>query len=298
MMAGTKRSWKPEGSSGDGAAAGSASQKKKKKQRPAAGRQIINESIDCVASPFGQGPIRTPLLSSDDRDILIDRLRKEVVEKFGFTLSRKVERNDCDETQGGASFTMGGVGGIQMTKGGDEDDTDETHEEKGRGKKKRKKKQRRRPDNPPPTTLANIVVKARFVVGVNQCTRALEAAARLGGAPLPSLVLLSRDVRPPTILAHVPVLCRQLDIPSVVLPGRASVELGRAVGGKSVAAALFLPSTTEDMTIGTPDDEVTKEEGDDGPPARINKGQIQECHRCIDSYVKFALSKIPSDSGE
>ena len=294
MMAGTKRSWKPEGSSGDGAAAGSASQKKKKKQRPAAGRQIINESIDCVASPFGQGPIRTPLLSSDDRDILIDRLRKEVVEKFGFTLSRRVERNDCDEAQGGASFTMGG-GGIQMTSGGNNDETDETHEEKGRGKKRRKKK-RRRPDKPPPATLADIVVNVRFVVGVNQCTRALEAAAGRA-APLPSLVLLSRDVRPPTILAHIPVLCRQLDIPSLVLPGRASVELGRAVGGKSVAVALFLPSTIEDATIGIPDDEVKKEEGDDGPPARINKGQIQECHRCIDSYVKFALSKIPSASG-
>ena len=292
MMAGTKRSRKPEGSSGDGAAAGSASQKKKKKQRPAAGRQIINESIDCVASPFGQGPIRTPLLSSDDRDILIDRLRKEVVEKFGFTLSRKrVERN---EDESAISFTMGGVGGIQMTKGGDEDDTDETHEKKSTGMKKRKKK-RRRPDNHPPTTLANIVVKARFVVGVNQCTRALEAAAGRA-APLPSLVLLSRDVRPPTILAHVPVLCRQLGVPSVVLPGRASVELGRAVGGKSVAVALFLPSRTEDI-IGIPDDEVKKKEGDDGRPS-ISKGQIQECHRCIDSYVKFALSKIPSDSGE
>ena len=282
---GCKRSRKPEGQ------AGSASQKKKKKQRPAAGRQIINESIDCVASPFGQGPIRTPLLSSDDRDILIDRLRKEVVEKFGFTLSRKrVERN---EDESAISFTMGGVGGIQMTKGGDEDDTDETHEKKSTGMKKRKK--RRRPDNPPPTTLANIVVKARFVVGVNQCTRALEAAAGRA-APLPSLVLLSRDVRPPTILAHVPVLCRQLGVPSVVLPGRASVELGRAVGGKSVAVALFLPSRTEDI-IGIPDDEVKKKEGDDGRPS-ISKGQIQECHRCIDSYVKFALSKIPSDSGE
>lgn len=185
-----------------------------------------------------------------------------------------------------------------MTSGGNNDETDETHEKKGRGKKRRKKKQRR-PDKPPePTTLADIVVKARFVVGVNQCTRALEAAARLGGAPLPSLVLLSRDVRPPTILAHVPVLCRQLGVPSMVLPGRASVELGRAVGGKSAAVALFLPSTIEDATIGIPDDEVKKEEGDGGPPARINKDQIQECHRCIDSYVKFALSKIPSDSGE
>ena len=296
-MAGKKRSRKPEGGGDDGAAADSAAQKKtKKKQRPAAGRQIINESIDCVAAPGGgPGPIRTPLLSSDDRDILIDRLRKEVVEKFGFTLSRKVERNDCDEAQGGASFTMGGVGGIQMTRGGNNDETDETHEKKGTGKKKRKKKQRR-PDKSPLATLANIVVKARFVVGVNQCTRALEAAAKLTGAPLPSLVLLSRDVRPPTILAHIPVLCRQLGVPSVVLPGRASVELGRAVGGKSVAVALFLPSRTEDI-IGIPDDDEAKKEGDDGGPSSISKGQIQECHRCIDSYVKFALSKIPSASG-
>ena len=184
MMAGKKRSRKPEGS-GDGAT-DTASQKNKKKRRPASRQIILNESIDCIASPLGgPDPIRTPVLSSDDRDILIDRLRKEVVEKFGFTLSRKVERNDGNETQGGVEFTMGG-GGIQMTtSGGDQDDTDDTHEETGRGKERRKKK-RRRPDKPPPaTTLANMVVKPRFVVGVNQCTRALEAAARLRvGAPL------------------------------------------------------------------------------------------------------------------
>ena len=99
MMAGKKRSRKPEGS-GDGAT-DTASQKNKKKRRPASRQIILNESIDCIASPLGgPDPIRTPVLSSDDRDILIDRLRKEVVEKFGFTLSRKVERNDGNETQG------------------------------------------------------------------------------------------------------------------------------------------------------------------------------------------------------
>ena len=283
--------------SGDDAA-DATSQKTKKKRRPASRQIIVNESIDCIASPLGgPDPIRTPLLSSDDRDILIDRLRKEVVEKFGFTLSRKVERNDGNETQGGASFTMGG-GGIQMmTSGGNhKEKTDETHDKEGKDKKRRKKKQRRTDKPPSATTLADTVVKARFVVGVNQCTRALEATARrLVGAPLPSLVLMSRDVRPPTILAHVPVLCRQLGVPSVVLSGRTSVELGRAVGGKSVAVALFLPSRAEDIT-GIADDEV-KKEGDDGPAGSIGKGQIQECHRCIDSYVKFALSKIPHAGG-
>eukprot|EP00563_Minutocellus_polymorphus_P004903 CAMPEP_0181045062 /NCGR_PEP_ID=MMETSP1070-20121207/13603_1 /TAXON_ID=265543 /ORGANISM="Minutocellus polymorphus, Strain NH13" /LENGTH=285 /DNA_ID=CAMNT_0023123557 /DNA_START=1 /DNA_END=861 /DNA_ORIENTATION=- len=282
MAAGKKRSRKP------GQDDSAKSQKKSKQSKGASSSAsksfptptslIENESIDCIASPFGlltsQHPIRTPLFSSDDKDILIDRLKKEVVDKFDFTLSRKMERN---QTTNGVSFTMGG-GGIKM------DGHDETNRTGKKGKKKRPK--------PPPIervpTLADLVVKSRFVVGVNQCTRALEAVAKnakggAAGAQLPSLVLLSRDVRPPTIVAHIPVLCQQLDIPAAVLPGRASVDLGKAVGGRSVAVAMFLPRTEEKSVV---------EEEKGGPP--ISESQMQECHRCIDSYVKFALSKVPS----
>ena len=31
---------------------------------------------------------------------------------------------------------------------------------------------------------------------------------------------------------------------------------------------------------------------------RPSASQIQECHRRIDSYVKFALSKVPSSGGK
>ena len=248
------------------------------------------ESIDCIASPCGRTshPIRTPVLSVDDKDILIDRLTKEVVGKFGFTLSRKVERTQAADG-GAVTFTMGS-GGIQMAKGMECDDACKSEGDKDNNKGKNKKKKKRPKPSPVERepTLSDLVVKRRLIVGVNQCTRALEAAAR-NETCKPSLVLLSRDVRPPTILAHIPILCRQMDIPAVVLPGRASVELGKAVGGRSVAVAVLLPRSTDDEK-----EKKTAASDGDGPSA----SQIQECHRRIDSYVKFALSKIPSSGGK
>ena len=128
-----------------------------------------------------------------------------------------------------------------------------------------------------------------FNVTTANISRALEAAANNNKTCKPSLVLLSRDVRPPTIMAHIPILCRQMGIPAVVLPGRASVELGKAVGGRSVAVAVFLPRSTDDEE----EEKKTATSNGDGPSA----SQMQECHRRIDSYIKFALSKIPSSGG-
>ena len=79
-----------------------------------------------------------------------------------------------------------------------------------------------------------------------------------------------------------------MDIPAVVLPGKASAELAKAVGGRSVAVAMFLPRSSNEEKKAAPTCD------GDGPSA----SQIQECHRRIDSYVKFALSKIPSGGGK
>lgn len=294
MLAGKKRSRK----SADGDSAQTKNKKKTKqgaKQGTSLGANPTSlldcESIDCIASPCGRTsqPIRTPVLSADDKDILIDRLKKEVVDKFGFTLSRKVERGQQGAaigSNGAVTFTMGS-GGIKMigVDGDDNTNNNEGKDHKGKNKKKEKRPKPLPIEREP--TLADLVVKKRFIIGVNQCTRALEAAAS-NKTCKPSLVLLSRDVRPPTILAHIPALCRQMGIPAVVLPGRASVELGKAVGGKSVAVATFLPQSADN-------EEKTAAAGHgDGPSA----SQIQECQRRIDSYVKFALSKIPSSSGK
>ena len=303
MLAGKKRIRKS--ADGDSTSAKATKKKTKAGKQGAAGPKhsggnypnpaslLDCESIDCIASPCGRTsrPIRTPVLSADGKDILLDRLTKEVVGKFDFTLSRKVERTQAaDGSAGAVTFTMGS-GGIKMIgmDGGD-DNSNGKEEEDTKGKNKQKKKKRPKPspvEREP--TLSDLVVKKRLIVGVNQCTRALEAAAN-SKTSKPSLVLLSRDVRPPTIVAHIPVLCRQMDIPAVVLPGRASVELGKAVGGRSVAVAMFLPRGSNDE-----EKEKTAPACDgDGPSA----SQIQECHRRIDSYVKFALSKIPSGGGK
>jgi ribosomal protein L7Ae-like RNA K-turn-binding protein len=318
MLAGRKRSRKTPGG-GDG----STTPKKSKSHHQSKGassphatnnntaacptRLVDSESIECIASPqpcpFLGGPcIRTPLLASDDKTILLDRLAKEVIGAFGFALARK--RADRprraaaggDDGGDGVTFTMG-AGGIQMAGGRGDEEGGGGKKDEGRSKaKKTKKKRRAKPPLPRaergPPTLADLVVRKRFVVGVNQCTRALEAAAKTssGGDCKPSLVLLSRDVRPPTVLAHIPVLCRQMGVPAAVLPGRASAELGRAVGGRSAAVALFLPRAAAVVET----DETANGDGDDGgdEASGPSSRQVQECHRRIDSYVKFALSKI------
>ena len=302
MLAGKKRSrksadaesaqTKKKPKAGKGASVGAKSSSSSSTNHPNPTSLLDCDSIDFIASPCGRTsqPIRTPVLSGDDKDILIDRLTKEVVDKFGFTLSRKVERTQAADG-GAVTFTMGS-GGIKMAKGMECDDACKSEEDKDNNKGKNKNKKKKRPKSSPierEPTLADLVVKKRLIVGVNQCTRALEAAAK-NETCKPSLVLLSRDVRPPTILAHIPILCQQMDIPAVVLPGRASAELGKAVGGRSVAVAVLLPRSTDNEE---PEKKTATSVGD-GPSA----SEIQECHRRIDSYVKFALSKIPSSGGK
>ena len=125
---------------------------------------------------------------------------------------------------------------------------------------------------------AKAVVKKRLVAGTNQCTRILEAAVSNSG-PVPSLILLARDVRPPTILAHLPFLCRQLGVPILLLPGKASSDLGRVLGTKTVSVLLFCPMPTESLNH--------------EPLEHTLTPHVHKCHQHIDSYVHFARSKLP-----
>jgi len=90
--------------------------------------------------------------------------------------------------------------------------------------------------------------------------------------PLPSLVLLTRDVRPPIILAHVPILCRLLQIPLLLLPGKASSDMGKLLGVKTASIPIFL-------------------DGGALPLGNDSKAQ-EKCVRQIDSYIEFAKEKV------
>ena len=121
------------------------------------------------------------------------------------------------------------------------------------------------------------VVKKRLIMGTNQCTRRLEKLLSdpkdLSVAVLPSLIVLARDIYPPTILSHIPVMAQQIrtrthetkgerthsSVPILLLPGQASQELGRLFGTKRVSVMMFLPSTGSDQSDETRhlDDKIT-----------------------------------------
>lgn len=195
-----------------------------------------NESLACVASP--NGPIRTPVVDNVTKEIVLDRLEKEIIKRFSLTLS--VPR---------AKRPMVVKGGKMVPA------------ERKRGK----------PSRDPSKAL----IMSRIKIGTNECTRALEAAVG-GAAAAPLLILLGRDVYPPNILAHIPYLAKQVGTPVMLLPGRASHEMGKTMGVKKVAILLFLPgpNTASDKT---------------------SQGDSQEArqHSKIDSFVDFIKSKIP-----
>ena len=81
-------------------------------------------------------------------------------------------------------------------------------------------------------------------------------------------MVLARDIYPPTMLVHVPVMAKRLDIPVLLLPGKASNEIGQAVGIKKTSILLFLSSKTNDQANAT-----------------------------INSFVDFVKSNIPKQKG-
>eukprot|EP01082_Thalassiosira_pseudonana_P006149 g5542.t1 g5542 contig2:744601-745412(-) len=211
-----------------------------------------NEDIKCVASPYDVDGIVTSVVSNEMKDVLLDRLATEILSKItgGWCRttsdvrprrSKKQKLEHCDNVDDG-------------TKG-------------------------------QPMSIAEKIVRTRLVVGINQCTNVLQrrkenqSTASNGSVketnPLPSLIILTRDIRPANIMAHIPFYAHLLQIPTLILPGKSSVELGQALGIRSAAVAMFLPSDNS-----TSIDDSLKEEW-------------KETHEDVDSFVKYVISKIP-----
>jgi hypothetical protein len=211
-------------------------------------RLIDNESVELVSSPTG--PVQTLSLSQIDKEIILDRLRKEIVDNFKFSLSpennRSRKRVRSDNVASEDSCVDGGDKEVMKT-----------------------------------------VLKSRFRVGINSCTRTLERFfhnhhaihqnnsiennEHVALGLQPDLVILARDIRPPNMLAHVPHFCNLLKIPILLLPGRASTDIGKVLGGKNTSIVMFLKRSD-----GQIDDEVSI-----------------RYHRILDSFLEFAKSKQP-----
>ena len=67
--------------------------------------------------------------------------------------------------------------------------------------------------------------------GTNEVTIVVERGAA-------AIVIMAADVEPPEILAHVPVLCDERNVPYVYVPSK--TELGKAIGLSKPAASVAI----------------------------------------------------------
>jgi ribosomal protein L7Ae-like RNA K-turn-binding protein len=222
----------------------SSSTNKKKRKLVIPEHLIDNDSLEIIATPIG--PIRTFAVSQNDKDIILDRLKKEIIDRFHFTLSPK--NSSASKKQKVIPI--------------DDSDKEDQHRKM--------------------TAFA----KTKIVVGTNSCTRAFEKISRAEiSSDLDmvkkdgknkeaidfSLCILARDVRPASVLSHIPYLCQLHDIPIVLLGGKASYDLGRLLGCKKTSVLLFKKDSCPEIITGTK----------------------KKWEKQIDSLVEFLKSKIP-----
>ena len=256
--------------------------KKRKKSSLIPQQMIQNESLELVASPI-IGPIRTRPLSILDKEIILDRFKKEIVDKFGFTLSpAAVNGHVSSKRRRIIKSTSSSSSTSSLTLTVHDPRHDPRHDAEGK------------------KLIMARIAKSRIVVGTNSCTRAMETLISSQSQQLkhddsnsnnnkdnspspvtvtvttvvsnrPLLCILARDIRPPSIMAHIPYLCHLMKVPILLLPGKASHELGSILGGKKVSVMLFTESSSSD--------------GDDAD---------ERCHKLMDSFITFAKGKLPS----
>lgn len=191
---------------------------------PAKKRLVHKNCITRVASAFGV--IDNKIITALEKDIVLNRLEKEITSRFHFGLRRSSHHEKYQE---------------EILP---QDDDDAVFD----------------------------VLKSRILAGVNQCTHRLETVTSHAS---PSIIIIARDVRPPTSLAHIPVIANHRNIPLLVLPGRSSTEMGNIMGVKTVSVLMFL------------------EEEERNADMIIQSRKTKDCHKSIDSFVKFLISKIP-----
>ncbi|KAL7522910.1 hypothetical protein ACHAWX_007653 [Stephanocyclus meneghinianus] len=247
------------------------SQKRKTRQA------VQDEDIRCVSYPYsssgGNGDvIVTPVVSLEVKQVLLDRLKGEIVSKLDGAWCRG--QRLADVRRGGKKRKI--------------HKCESDHQECGDDNSSQQSKE-------VPLSIPEVVVRSRFIVGINQCSRMLEKAFRQKAQTnstlssstsetcinksqinlVPSLIILARDVRPASIFAHIPIYAHVLPgVRVMILPGNASVEFGNVLGIKSVAAAMFLSPGSKPHNDGFSSDEI-------------------DAHNDIDAFINFAIANIP-----
>jgi len=203
------------------------------------------ESIETVVS--GSRVLRTPAASQLTQDLLMDRFKKEIVKPFRFSLSSQIQLLDRRE--------------LGVEEG--EEDTEDTVQAA---------KERRQQ------------IRARLRIGINACTRALEAAC-YEGERAPSLLVLTTSSSyttssDPSISAHLPALAQRAQVPLLLLPSTtAATELGTLLGIPRVTALVFVPQNQHGVSS-----------------SALSADQAERLHAAVDSFVEFTRGKVVTTS--
>jgi len=231
--------------------------------------------------------------SDFSKELFLERFVKEIIKPFQPEKTKKQDGNDsmpAQNTDSNAGYYHVMVGGKLVKKRRVSKDNHPNRTPKNDPNesgdvihKKLNKKQR--------------IWKESIVIGANQCLRHLEnlnsdrkAATTIIGDNLetkpitrkPLLIVLTRDIYPPTMCCAIPALAKQLQIPLLLLPGKASLELGQALNAKRTSVLLFCAPPI------TSNDGASIEGG--------NCEQRRNTRNAISSFVSFIKDQVPGIS--
>lgn len=207
--------------------------------------------------------VTTPVVSDFVKELFLDRFVKEIVKPFLPTKKTTKKRQHRSETIGSTPQVNTGQYHVMVD---------------GKLVKRRRISQGSESTTTKTTSVPNSqndpnrgTWNKHIVVGTNQCLRLLENLYNVrsrendndSDAPAksrrhslssensenssgtknsfqkPSLVVITKDIYPPTMCCAVPVLAKSLGIPVVILPGKASLELGKALNAKRTSMLIF-----------------------------------------------------------
>jgi hypothetical protein len=267
--------------------------------RPSSGAtETASAAPPGAAAPLRHRIIRTPLASSTTKEIFFDRLKKEIVDKYGYSAS---------------------ASGCSPQK------------ERGAAASKSNSGKRPLPDHSSAPDVEGDRIRALLrkciVVGVNECTRILESASlaalevedpwqRQGrrravtpappGDPDPDrsarlspllVVIAAEGMRPsPVTMTHLPVLADRLGVPVLLLPDpSARRELGRVLGIRSASVVVFLSPSSSSSSPNSPSASGSVEPTNSHAGPRESRGELSQAEADLDSFVAFLRGKVSRD---
>lgn len=258
------------------------------------------------ASRDDDGMLRTPMASPTTKDIFLDRLRKEVVDKYKFSAATP---KTMTATGGGTA-----VGSNKDSSDGNATANDSAHSQQ----------------------RIRRLLRRRIAIGLNECTRALESAVgrqphvrgttmnhrhldpteatsevgvsaidgRVESVDVPLLIVVAAEgMRPsPLPMVHLPVLARELGVPLLLLPDASTRrELGRILGIKSASILTFLSRPSSPKHDSSADAGASRSSlGDsestsgaaDGDYAADDPDDIRQANAGLDSFIEFVCGKV------